>query len=374
MPRFAKNGIISLLDEQPAYNLGESTAFNLRLDDVLTPEEWQQLRSLELGYGSSKGELSLRRQISEPRGLSSDQVLVTTGSIASLFLILLVLCESGQEVVTVVPSFPPILDIIEALHIGCRKVPLLFEHGYRCQPERIRMELNRNTRLVLLITPHNPSGVSVGKDEIEEVLNDMRELCPDAFLVIDETYREATYGSQAVPPSAACLSDRIISIASFSKCHGAPGIRIGWLTCRDSSLMDELTTAKLNTVISCSVVDEFAASRVLAHSGKILGSRRVMLAQALSSVTAWIGRQDGRLEWVKPHGGALCCVRLNPKVFPDSRVGDLYGETRKRGVQLAPGSWFHGDDRVFRLGFGFLQLPQLDVALEAVTEAVHALD
>ena len=373
MVQFAKNGIIALLDEQPVHNLAESTALNTKLGDLLSTEELQELRSMELGYGSSLGDQELRRMIAASRDISSDRVLVTGGAISALFLSILVLCGAENEIVTVTPSFPPILDVIDALGIPCKKVRLSFEEGYRCIPERIIRELNSKTRIVLLITPHNPSGVCIGTMEVQAILCAMKKKCPDAFLIVDETYREATYGDRPVPATAAQLSDQVITIASLSKCHGAPGLRIGWLTCKNLSTLEQLTTAKLNTLISCSVLDEFVARKTLERSHALLAERRKMISEALAIVSEWIDRQNERLQWVRPQGGALCCVRLNPSVFDDLQVQKLYEQARVNGVQLAPGSWFYEDDHVFRLGFGFLPLAQLGKALDVIEHVVSRL-
>ncbi len=91
----------------------------------------------------------------------------------------------------------------------------------------------------------------------------MRRLAPEAYLFIDETYRDATYGDEPLPGSAALLGPRVITGASVSKAYGAPGLRVGWLTVRDAGLRERLTIAKMNTVISCSPLDETLAAVVI---------------------------------------------------------------------------------------------------------------
>jgi DNA-binding transcriptional MocR family regulator len=112
----------------------------------------------------------------------------------------------------------------------------------------------------------------------------------------------------------------VVSIASLSKCHGAPGLRLGWAITRDTSLREQLVRGKFNTVISCSPVDEALAVRVLAARERILAERRRRLAKGLARTAAWIGTNGALLEWVRPDAGGLCCVRLKPDVFDDEAV------------------------------------------------------
>jgi aspartate/methionine/tyrosine aminotransferase len=370
MTKFLANGIISLLDENLTYNLAESTAENLQLGDIFSPQLQDTLKYLHLGYGSSRGNQELRCEIASRLEVSPDSVLITNGAAASLFLSVFVLCEPSDEVVTVSPNFPPTLDVISALGVRCRTVRLLFEEQYRLSFARLEQELLPQTKLVILVTPHNPSGVTLSLGEIEQVLKLMAVHCPNAYLLIDETYREATYGNNLLPASAANLSDRVVTASSISKCHGAPGLRIGWLTCKSPEILEQLTFAKMNTVISCSVVDEILGLEVLRHSPMILHDRQVMLASAVRKVAEWIGRHEDYVEWVPPQGGALCCVRLRPDLYDESRVKDFYRKARSYELQVADGAWFGESSRVFRLGFGFLPLPQLECALDALSRTL----
>ena len=74
------------------------------------------------------------------------------------------------------------------------------------------------------------------------------------YLLIDETYREMVFGQGL--PVAATLSDRVISISSMSKAFGLPGIRIGWMICKNPKLMELFLAAKEQITITNSVLDE----------------------------------------------------------------------------------------------------------------------
>jgi aspartate/methionine/tyrosine aminotransferase len=374
MAKFPANDIITLLDRRVPHNLGESTSRDLTLGELIElpggAELPPALAGLSLGYGTSRGDAALRAFLAEEAGVAPDDVLVTPGGAAGLFLTTFTLCDPGDEVVTTAPNFPPTLDVITAVGCKLRRHRLDFDHGYRIEPDALRASLSPATRLVVLVTPHNPSGVAIETARLHALADVILTSCPDAYLVIDETYREATYGDRPAPATAAALSPRVLVISSLSKALGAPGLRIGWLVCRDRSLMDELLRAKMNMVISCSVVDEALALEVLRRKQRILDERRAMLHEAVNRVARWVEAHGAQVEWVRPDGGALCCVRLRPSVYDQEAVARFHAALPEQGAMVGRGPWFDEDDRVFRLGFGYLPLAQLDGALDAVSRAL----
>jgi len=195
--------------------------------------------------------------------------------------------------------------------------------------------------------------------------------CPAACLLVDETYREAVYGDRPAAPSALTLSPKVVSVASLSKCHGAPGLRLGWAIARDPALRRQLVLGKFSTVISCSPVDEFLARRVLERRDRIIAARRVRLAQGLQRTADWVAANGRFVEWVRPDAGALCCVRLKPSAFDAAAVERFYRSAADKGVRVANGAWFGDETRVFRLGFGLLPMADFTAGLDALGAALR---
>jgi aspartate/methionine/tyrosine aminotransferase len=254
-------------------------------------------------------------------------------------------------------------------------VPLSFDNGYRLGVDDIRARLTSKTRLVSLASPQNPSGVVTPRRTIRDITAVMADVCPDAFLIIDETYREAVYGDNAIAPSAISIGPKIVSIASLSKCHGAPGLRIGWAITRDTALKQQLVLGKFNTVVSCSPLDEALALRVLGRRDRIIGERRKHLGEGLALVARWAESNRAYADWIRPDAGALCCVQLKPSVFDDAAVTRFYAALERESVRVASGSWFGEEARIFRLGFGLLDMPDLQAAVDKLSSALRsALD
>jgi aspartate/methionine/tyrosine aminotransferase len=371
--RFPKNDIISLLDVNRPLNLAESTARDLTLGELLDLVGLDGLRDLRLGYGSSAGLLTLRQAIGASCEVPASNVLTTQGAAMGLFLLAFELCRPGDDVALATPCFPPSRDALVACGVAISDLRLTFDEGYGIDVDRLAAALTLRTRLVSVASPQNPSGVRIHHETLSDILEAMAERSPHAFLVVDETYRPAAYGTDPIPSSAAGLDPRIITIASISKAHGAPGLRTGWLTVSDDDLRERLAVAKMNTVISGSVLDEALASALLHNDEGVLGPRRMLLAQGLEQVGSWQALERERVDWVRPDAGALCCMRLTPTVFDDDAVGRFWAALPHHDLQLAPGSWFGEADRVFRVGFGYLGLDQLRNALRALSEVMDGL-
>ena len=371
MRRFPKNEIVSLIGETPRYDLGESVGPDLHLDDLLSASGLRNIGEVPLGYGTAQGDLRLRRAIADFHAVTPDDVVVTVGGMHALFLVAFILCDRDDEAVTTSPVFPLARNALEVVGAKVRTVRLSFDRGYRLDLDALRGQLSERTKLVVAASPQNPSGVAVSPTTIRDVIELMAERCPGAYLLLDETYREAAYGDDPVAPSAVGLSPTVISCASLSKCHGAPGLRLGWAITRDSALREQLVIGKFNTVVSCSPVDEVLALEVLEQRDRIIAERRERLAQGLAATARWASEHERFVDWVRPDAGAICCVRLKPVVFDEVAVSRFYDVLADEGVRVANGRWFGEEARVFRLGFGWLPTPELKAALDRLSTAVR---
>ncbi|HLZ57864.1 MAG TPA: hypothetical protein VKR06_13060 [Ktedonosporobacter sp.] len=123
---------------------------------------------------------------------------------------------------------------------------------------------------------------------------------------------------------------------------------------------------KFNTVVSCSPVCEALALKVVAQHDRIIAERRRSLAKGFTRTAEWIQENQKLVEWVQPDAGAICCVRLKPSVFHDGAVSRFYDALASEGVRVANGTWFGDEERVFRLGFGLLSMPDLQAALNVL--------
>jgi aspartate/methionine/tyrosine aminotransferase len=354
------------------FNLAESTSQDLTVGELLDLAGLEHIRNLKLGYGTSAGSVALREAIAEGCNVPAGQIITTQGTALGLFLLAFEVCRSGDEAVLATPCFPPSRDCLLGAGVSVCEIKLSFENGYRLELDQIDAGLSPKTKLVSIASPQNPAGIQTSRADIEKLLVLMERRSPDAILFIDETYREATYGDNAVVESFAGLDSRIVTGASVSKALGAPGLRTGWLTVADADLRERLAVAKMNTVISGSVLDETLATALLRNREGVLASRRRLLAGALQELALWCESEHERIEWVRPDAGALCCLRLRSDAFDETAVLRFWDLLPGHDLQLASGTWFGESSRVFRLGFGYLPPARLGPALSALSMAMDA--
>ena len=157
------------------------------------------------------------------------QVLVTAGATEGIASVVLALCEPGDEVVTFEPYYDSYAATI-ALAGAVRRTSVLRFPDFAVDEESLRAAFSPRTRLVLLNSPHNPTGKVFTRAELELVCALARE--HGAWVVTDEVYEHLTFdGVEHVPVATLPgMADRTISISSSGKTFSATGWKVGWVT------------------------------------------------------------------------------------------------------------------------------------------------
>jgi len=344
-------------------NLAESSVSDMALRDLDVA-----LDDLVLMYGDHVGHPGLRALVaSDGAGLTPDDVLLTPGAAAALFIVATTLLRPGDHVVVARPNYATNLETPRAIGASVSHLDLRFEDGWAVDPSRLRALLTPHTKLVSLTSPHNPTGQVLPEATLREVVA-IVEAHDEARLLLDETYREMTYGAPL--PLAAALSERAIGVSSLSKTYGLPGIRLGWLTTRDRTLMERFLAAKEQILITNSVVDEAIGFEALRRRGELLPGIRARIAEALTLTRGWVAA-DPRFEWAEPRGGVVGFPRFRPDVAVDvDRFYELLFE--RHGTIVGPGHWFDQPRRHFRLGYGWPTLERLEEGLANLSAAAGA--
>jgi aspartate/methionine/tyrosine aminotransferase len=163
---------------------------------------------------------------------------------------------------------------------------------------------------------------------------------------------------------ATTLSPRVLAVSSMSKTYGLPGLRVGWLTCRDDRLMETLLAAKEQIFISGAVLEEELAARVLEQRSVALSLVHAKTQRHLAVVRDWINGHE-LFEWVEPNAGVVCFPRIRPEIEID--VDGFYRALlEEHGTYVGPGRWFDQDPRFFRLGFAWPTEEELERGLEGL--------
>jgi aspartate/methionine/tyrosine aminotransferase len=344
-----------------ACNLTESSVRDLALRDLDV-----DLRDLVLAYTDHRGKPALRAGIAaEGEGLTADDVLITAGAAAALFIVATTLLKAGDHLVVAHPNYATNLETPLALGCEVERLPLRFEEGFRIDLDRLEAMIRPETRLVSLTCPHNPSGMRMTELELRRVV----ELVERAGcrLLLDETYRELVPGGML--PLAAALSPRVISVSSLSKAYGLPGIRVGWLISRDRALMETFLAAKEQIFVCNSVIDEELAHVAMCRKEALLEPIRAHTRRAFGELKDWMARQPF-LEWVEPEGGVVCFPRIRAELEVD--VERFYRVLNERfSTYVGPGHWFGMDRRYMRIGYAWPKPEELRQGLENLQRALE---
>ena len=368
MRQFPASPITALIDSKPRYNLGESMAADLTVAGLLGPGGLAGLAGVNLGYGTSSGDPQLRALVAARHGVGDGQVLITSGAAAALFVTAL-LCGDG-EILVGRPCYPPMFDALRGMGAQVVTVQSRFGDGYRLDIDAFTGKLSARTQLVMIASPQNPSGVAITGSEVDQMLAAMERRCPRALLLIDETFREATYGDAPPAASFAGTSARVLTCASLSKAYGAPGLRIGWLTVPDPGMYEQLRRARFNSSLCCGALDEFLAVRLLSQAGQVLAARGAVLAEARGVVERWIKAHTGQLRWLRPEAGAFCCLQLDPGTFGAAGIDRFHAHLARQRTMVAPGPWFGDSPHIFRIGLGYEPAGKLELGLEVIGAAL----
>lgn len=150
----------------PGWTLGE-------LVDLAGGGALDALLTTPLRYQPAAGSVALREAIAELEGISPEAVVVTTGAAEGLLIQWILAAEPGANVVVPFPGFPPFIALPEMLNVEVRRYHLRPENAFRLDVEDIKELVDTRTSLVLVNTPHNPTGAVVEP----ETLRVVHDLC-----------------------------------------------------------------------------------------------------------------------------------------------------------------------------------------------------
>jgi aspartate/methionine/tyrosine aminotransferase len=339
---------------QVRWDIAESGIFPMSTCEVLDllpadtrDAELTRLLDLRLGYSEACGSAELRSLIAATyENTSPDDVLITTGAIEANFLLCNELLSAGDRVIVVDPAYQQLQSVPRA--IGCEVVlwKLRQDGGFHFDLDDLRALATPTTRLIVINTPHNPTGAMLSPRELGQIYGFAEEI--DAWVLSDEAYRWLDLpGNAPLAPPLRDLGPRAISTGTFSKPFGLPGLRIGWIAApaeivrRCWGLRDYITLSpgKLNDAL---------ATIAFRHRDQIAARTRAIVSENVPVAERWFADNADLVSWSPPQGGLLALMRYEldmPSVALANRLAEEYS------VMLAPGAAF-GYEGYLRIGVG----------------------
>ncbi|MFF0339076.1 aminotransferase class I/II-fold pyridoxal phosphate-dependent enzyme [Kribbella sp. NPDC004875] len=352
LPDFRLETYFARWEFSARYHLTASDAQTLPMSELLAladadgRERWE---TLALGYTETRGLPALREEIARTyETVEPDDVVCFAGAEEAIYLAMRTLVEPTDHIVVLTPNYQAAetvpLSVCEVTGVALRA-----EDGWALDVDAIEAVLRPNTRIVSVNFPNNPTGALPSPDAWARLV----QLCDDRGITLfsDEVYR----GLEPNPlPQATDLSGTAISLNVMSKAYGLPGLRIGWIACRDRAVLDRLERAKHYTTICNAGPSEVLALIALRARERILERNRGIIADNLPVFAEFFGRYPELFEFAAPEGGCVCYPRYLGPDGVEAMCGEL---VEQAGVLLLPSSIYASEltrtptDR-FRVGVG----------------------
>ncbi len=320
--------------------------------DFIVDAAIKALKDGHTRYGPVAGDPELREAIAtkitniNKVPTRASEVLVTNGGKQAIYNLLQVILNPGDEVLIPSPywlSYPEIVSLAGA-------IPIILStnasEGFEINTERLEKLINRNTRLLILNTPGNPTGRVMPINEMKALAEVLRRY-PNLLIMSDEIYefliseKQKHYSLAAVAPD---LKERILTVNGFAKAWAMTGWRVGYLSGNEKVVKAAAALQSQSTSNVCSFAQRGALAAIQGPTDKIrimalsYNKRRSLLTEALKEIKG--------INLVDPTGAFYAFPEL-PSNQPDSDVF-CKNALEEEGLALVPGSVF-GNTRCIRI-------------------------
>lgn len=327
----------------------------MTVNDLLTLDTraMEGFLNLRLGYTESQGNPQLRKEISELyTGIRPEEIAVSAGAEEAIFLSMHVLLDPGDHVIVQTPAYQSLSEIPAS--IGCQVSgwELKEKDGkWTIDLEELRAMITRDTKLIVVNSPHNPTGHLFSLQEWKELVeiagnNDIR-------IISDEVYRGLEHDPEDQLPAIADCTDTGISIGVMSKAFGLAGIRIGWIATKDQKFMRSFLSQKDYTTICSSGPSEYLAMVALQHKETILRRNRSIALKNIGYLAKFFKKNESVMKWSPPRAGSTAFPHLTRRDDIDRFCDHVREEA---GVLLLPGKVFGVTGSYFRIGYGRIDM------------------
>jgi aspartate/methionine/tyrosine aminotransferase len=326
------------------FNLAASTGPTWTVNDILALTDDETLHRFlnhKLVYGRPAGADSLREAIAEMQHVPVESVQIVTGASEALVALMWLAAEPGANVIIPLPGFPTFSALPESLGLETRFYRVRRENGFRIDPDEIQQLVDSKTKLILVNSPHNPTGATISDEEMETLHAFTAER--GVQLVSDEVYHPIYHGRQT--NSAARLPHATV-IADLSKAFSIAGVRTGWMIEHDAHRRQQYWTARAYFSICNTTTGEILSEIAIRNRDAVLGRTQEVAARNLKLLERFMAEYRDVLGWIPPQGGMTA--------FPWLVSGEVdrpfCQAATERGILLAPGECFDAPSH-FRLGF-----------------------
>lgn len=326
------------------FNLAASTGPVWTVDQLLalaTEQVRHNFLHHKLVYGRPAGADSLREAIAEMQGVSVDCVQIVTGASEALTILMWLAAEPGANVILPLPGFTTFSALPESLGLEMRFYRVGRENGFHIDIDEIKSLANAKTKLILVNSPHNPTGATISDADMESLHDFASER--HIQLVSDEVYHPIYHGR--AKKSAARLAHATV-ISDLSKAFSLAGVRTGWMIEHDSERQKRYWNARAYFSICNTTTGEILSEIAIRNRAIILGKAQEAASRNLALLDQFMDEHRDTLGWIRPQGG----MTAFPWLVSGENARPFCHAATERGLLFAPGDCFDSSEH-FRLGF-----------------------
>jgi len=282
-----------------------------------------------------------------PLPLSPNDIFITASTSEAYSLLFALLTEPGDNVLAPVVSYPLFEYLAAIHHVELRPYAMDERRGWRIDPASLYAQADEQTRAVLLISPHNPTGMVV-----QAVLPALVSL--GLPLICDEVFAEFPYGVPSTPPLGALHRELpVFHLNGISKLFALPDLKLGWIALSGSA--SELYGARLellnDTFLGANSLTQSMVPTLFTEGAVFVAEMRARVRSNLDLALDQLAR-SGHLRAQPPDGGYY----LFPEVWGWDDEEELVVQLLDQGVLVHPG-FFYGYERGVHLMISCLTEP-----------------
>jgi aspartate/methionine/tyrosine aminotransferase len=371
LPEFRLESYFNVWEFKARHHLTASDAQTLSVSELLAMASdadrarWQHLT---LGYIPTEGTHELREAIARTyEAIEPQDLLCFAGAEEGLYCAMHALLSPSDHAIVLVPNYQSMESVPQSI-CDVSGIALHPENGWELDIDEVRAALRANTRLVAVNFPNNPTGKIADRQTFEALVALCRER--SLYLFSDEVYRGIERDASKRLPQAADVYERALSLNVVSKAYGLPGLRVGWIACRDHKVLGDMLRLKHYLSICNAGPSELLACIALKAADNVLARNRNLAAENLQKLDAFFERHTDLFEWYSPDGGCIAYPRYLGSDGVESFCERLVEDA---GVLLLPGSMYRSallpmpQDR-FRIGYGRYGMDEALTSFEAFLE------
>ena len=344
------------------YLLSSSDCESFSVREILELEEGATADYLHqrLGYTESEGDPELRQEIAKLySSIATEDVFCFAGAQEGIFVFMNSLLNKGDHIIVQFPAYQSLYEIEKA--IGCEvSLWTMDEHSkWSLDLNFLTSNIMENTKAIIINFPHNPTGMTLSKGQFDQIIEIAKKY--DLYLFVDEVYRFLEYEEEDRLPAICDIYAKGISLGVMSKAFGLAGLRIGWVSTKNQSILQQMKAFKDYTTICNSAPSEYLAKIALRNKAVILQRNLDIIHTNLNLLDTFFQKYSHIFEWVKPKAGSIGFVKIKFDQNIDDFCLDL---VEKQGVLLLPSTLYEFDAKYFRIGFGRKNMPEALSKLE----------